>query len=59
VLLQHWRPVEVGDVPGGYPAGEGFTSAFQASIPLAIGAFIGCALLALSLPRTAVAEAYE
>ena len=40
-------------------ATEGFTSAFQASMPLAIGAFLGCALLSLALPRTAVAEAYE
>ena len=40
-------------------AAEGFTGAFQASMPLAIGAFIGCALLSLALPRTAVAEAYE
>ena len=40
-------------------ATEGFTSAFQASMPLAIGAFIGCALLSLALPRTAVAEASE
>ena len=40
-------------------ATEGFTSAFQASMPLAIGAFIGCALLSLVLPRTAVAGAYE
>jgi len=40
-------------------ATEGFTGAFQASIPLAIGAFLGCAVLSLALPRTAVAEAYE
>ena len=40
-------------------ATEGFTSAFQASMPPALGAFIGCALLSLALPRTAVAEAYE
>jgi len=40
-------------------ATEGFTGAFQASMPLAIGAFLGCALLSLALPRTAVAEAYE
>jgi hypothetical protein len=38
---------------------EGFTSAFQATMPLIIGAFLGCALLCLALPRTAVAEAYE
>lgn len=40
-------------------ATEGFTGAFQATLPLAIGAFLGCALLCLALPRTAVAEAYE
>lgn len=40
-------------------ATEGFTRAFQASMPLAIGAFLGCALLSMALPRTAIAEAYE
>ncbi|MBV9280156.1 MAG: MFS transporter, partial [Chloroflexi bacterium] len=38
---------------------EGYTKAFQASIPLVVGAFVACVLLALALPRTAVAEAYE
>jgi hypothetical protein len=38
---------------------EGFISAFQATMPLAIGAFIGCALLSLALPSTAVADAYQ
>jgi EmrB/QacA subfamily drug resistance transporter len=38
---------------------EGFTSAFQATMPLVIGAFLGCALLSLALPRTAVADAYQ
>ena len=40
-------------------ATEGYTGAFQATLPLVIGAFLGCALLCLALPRTAVAEAYE
>lgn len=40
-------------------ATEGFTSAFQASMPLVIGAFLSCAVLCLVLPRTAVTEAYE
>lgn len=40
-------------------ATEGFTVAFEASMALAIGAFIGCAVLSLALPRTAVAGACE
>jgi len=40
-------------------AAESFTGAFRASMPLAIGAFLGCALLSLALPSTAVADAYD
>lgn len=40
-------------------ATAGFTAAFELAMPLTIGAFAGCALLSLALPRTAVPDAYE
>jgi hypothetical protein len=48
----------IGTVFFGYLSGHPFLDAFTRSAPLAIGAFLISGVLALMLPRTAVADEY-